>query len=138
MEGQDSLILNIKSLRKCFLQIPLNQPITVSVFFHRFEFIASCMFLFAISKIVLLIRSNSIVHEFISLTIALLLKFSLGSFRVLKVLLSGFISNRFTNTFFSKIRFPWILSCFSMLLLAFLYFEVMALVIIWSYFTFVN
>ena len=102
---------NTTNLHKCLLQILLNQSITVSVFLHRFKPIASRMFLFAVSKIALLICPNSFFAGFMSLTVGLLLKFSLWSFRVIKLLLSPFISNRFSTSLSLKIFFPSILIC---------------------------
>ena len=133
MEGQNSLMSNTTNLHKCLLRIPLNQSITVFVFLHWFKPIASRMFLFVVSKIALLIRPNSFSVGFMSLTVGFLLKFSLWSFRVIKLLFSPFTSNRFSTSLFYKICFPSTLIYFFLLLLAFLYFEVMALFIIWSY-----
>ena len=138
MEGQNSLMSNTTNLHKCLLRILLNQSITVSVFLHWFKPIASRMFLFVVSKIALLIRPNSFFAGFMSLTVGFLLKFSLWSFRVLKLLFSPFTSNRFSTSLFYKICFPSTLIYLFMLLLAFLYFEVMVLFIIWSYSAFVN
>ena len=94
---------NTTNSHKCLLRILLNQSITVSVFLHWFKPIASRMFLFAVSKIALLICPNSFFAGFMSLTVGLLLKFSLWSFRVIKLLLSPFISNRFSTSLFLKI-----------------------------------
>ena len=103
---------NTTNLHKCLLRIPLNQSSTVSVFLHWFRPIASRMLLFAASNIALLIRSNSFFAGFMSLTVGLLLKFSLWSFRVIKLLFSPFISNWFSTSLFFKICFPSILICF--------------------------
>ena len=103
---------NTTNLRKCLLRIPLNQSITVSVFPHWFKPIASRMFLFFVSQIALLIRPNSFFAGFMSLTVGLLLKFSLWSFRVIKLLFSSFISNRFSTSLLFKICFPSILIWF--------------------------
>ena len=138
MEGQNSFMSNTTNLHKCLLQIPLNQSITAFVFLHWFKPITSRMFLFVAPKIALLIRPNSFFAGFMSLNVGFLLKFSLWSFRVIKLLFSPFTSNRFSTSLFYKICFPSTLIYFFMLLLAFLYFEVMALFIIWSYSAFVN
>ena len=124
---------NMTNLRKCLLRKHLSQSITVSVFSHWFKPIASRLFLFAVSKTALLIRPNSLFAKFMSLTVGLLLKFSLWSFRVIKLLFSPFISNWFSTSLFFKICFPSILICFFMLLLTFLYFDVMPLFIRWLY-----
>ena len=129
---------NMTNLHRCLLWTPLNQSVTVSVFLDWFEPTASCMFLFAVSKIALLIHPNSLFTRFISLTVGLLLKFSLWPFRIIKLLFSPFIFNRFSTSLFFKIYFPSILIYFFVLLLAFLHFEVMALFITWSYSAFVN
>ena len=129
---------NTTNLHKCLLRILLNQSITVSVFLHWFKPIASRMFLFVVSKITFLVCLNSFFAGFMGLTIGLLFKFSLWSFRVTKLLFSLFISTRFRTSLFFRICFPSILICFLMVLMAFLYFEIMALFIIWSYFAFVN
>ena len=99
---------------------------TISVFLHWFKPIASWMFLFVVSKIALLICPNLFFAGFMSLTVGLLLKFSLWSFRVIKLLFSPSISNGFSTSLFLKIFFPSILICFFMLLPVFFYFKVMA------------
>ena len=129
---------NTTNLRKCLLRIPLSQSITVSVFLHWLKPIASRMVSFVVSRIALLIRPNSFFSGIMSLIVGLLLKFSLWPFRVIKLLFSPFTSNRFSTYLCFKIYFPSTLICFFMLLLAFLYFEVMAFFIIWSYSAFVN
>ena len=103
---------NTTNLHKCLLRIPLNQSITVSVFLHWFKPTASRMFLFVVSKIALLIRPNSFFAGFMSLIVGLLLKFSLWSFRVIKLLFSPLTSNRFSISLFFKIFFPSTLICF--------------------------
>ena len=117
---------------KCLLQILLNQSVTVSVFLYWFKFTASRMLLFAATKTALVILPF-VSAGFLSLTVRLLLKFSLWCFRIIKLLLASFISNRFCTSLLFKIRFPSISIFFSMLSMAFLYFEVMALFIIWLY-----
>ena len=97
---------NTTKLHKCLLRIPLNQWITVSVFLHWFKPIASRMFLFVVSKIALLIRPNSFLAGFMSLTVGLFLNFSLWSLGVMKLLFSPFTSNRFSTSLFFKICFP--------------------------------
>ena len=82
---------------------------TISVFLHWFKPIASWMFLFVVSKIALLICPNLFFAGFMSLTVGLLLKFSLWSFRVIKLLFSPSISNGFSNSLFLKIFSPSIL-----------------------------
>ena len=62
------------------MRIRLKQSITVSVCLHRFKPIVFRMFLFAVSKIALLIPLNSFFDWFMSLTVRFLLKFSLLSF----------------------------------------------------------
>ena len=104
---------------------------TISVFLHWFKPIASWMFLFVVSKIALLICPNLFFAGFMSLTVGLLLKFSLWSFRVIKLLFPPSISNGFSTSLFLKIFFPSILICFFMLLPVFFYFKVMAFFIIW-------
>ena len=105
---------NTTNLHKCLLRILLNQSITVSVFLHWFKPIASRMFLFAVSKIALLICPNSFFAGFMSLTVGLLLKFSLWSFRVIKLLFLPFISNRFStfSGFFSHQYWSASLCCY--------------------------
>ena len=100
------------NLDKCLSQIPLNQSITVSLFLHWFKSIASRTFLFTVSKIALLTRPNSFCAGFMSLVVGLLLKPFLWSFRVIKLLFSPFIFNRFSTSLFLKICFPSILICF--------------------------
>ena len=104
---------------------------TISVFLHWFKPIASWMFLFVVSKIALLICPNLFFAGFMSLTVGLLLKFSLWSFRVIKLLFSPYISNGFSTSLFLKIFFLSILICFFILLPVFFYFKVMAFFIIW-------
>ena len=129
---------NTTNLNKSLLRILLNQSVTVSVFLHSFKPIASRMFWFVVFKIALLICPNLFFARFMSLTVGLLLRFSLWSFRVIKLLFSPFISSRFSISLFLKFFFPSLLICFFMLLLVFLYFEVMVLFTIWSYSAFVN
>ena len=96
---------NTTKWHKCLLRILLNQSITVSVFLRWFKPVAFRMFLFVISKIALLICPNSFFARFMSLTVGLLLKLSLWSFRVIKLLFSPFTSNRFSTSLFLKIFF---------------------------------
>ena len=125
MEGWSYLISIMINLCKCLLRIPLNQSVTVFVFLHWFKFMASRIFLFAVSKFALLIRPIFFYMIFQSYQ---------------AVAPGGYfhISNQFSSSLLFKIRFPWILISFFMLLLVLLYFEVMALRIIWSYSNFVN
>ena len=81
---------NMTNLHKYLLRIPLNQSVTVSVVLHWFKPVASRMFLFAVSKIAMLIRPTFFFSRFMTLTAGLLLNFSLWSFRVIKLLLFNF------------------------------------------------
>ena len=99
---------NMTNLHKCLLRIPLSQSITITVFLHWFKPMAFRIFLFAVSKMALLMLPNSFLAGFTSLTVGLLLKFSLWSFRVIKV----FCTNRFSTSLFFKICFPSIRSVF--------------------------
>ena len=119
MDGWSSLMSNMMNLHKCLLRIPINQPITVSVFLHWFKPIASRMFLLASRmylKLPLLIRPNSFFARFMSLTVGLLSKFSLWSLWylwVVKLLFSPFIFNRLVSLYFlswlASLFFNWFL-----------------------------
>ena len=104
----NSLMSNMKNLWKRLFRIPLNQSIALSAFLYWFKLVTH-KFLFAISKIALLIRPNTFYAGFIRLTVGLLLKFSLMSFRVFKLLFSQFISSRFSTALLFKVRFQSIL-----------------------------
>ena len=123
MERWNSLMSNMMNLHKCLWSISFNKAITVSASLHWFKPIASSMLLFAVSKIALLIRSNSFFSGFMGHTVELFLNLSLRYFRVIKLLFSLFVSNRFSTSLFFKICSPSILVYFFILLLAFLYFE---------------
>ena len=99
---------NMTNLHKCLSRIPLSQSITISVFLHWFKPVAFRIFLFAVSKMALLMLPNSFLAGFMSLTVGLLLKVSLWSFRVIEV----FYTNRFSTSLFFKICFPSIRSGF--------------------------
>ena len=111
MEGNSSMS-NMTNLHRCLLRIPLKQPISVSVLLHWFKPITSRIFLFAVSKIALLIHPSKFLAGFINLNVGLLLKCYLWSFIVIKLLFSPFISNRFSASLYFKICFPSILICF--------------------------
>ena len=111
---------NTTNLHKCLLRILLNQSITVSVFLHWFKPIASRMFLFAVSKIALLICPNSFFAGFMSLIVGLSLKFSLWSFRVIKLLFSDrlvplYLSRFFFHQYWSVSLCSYWFSCISRL-----------------------
>ena len=115
---------NTTYLQNCLLRMLLEQSIIVSVFLHWFRPIAFRVFLFVVSKNALLIFPNSLFAGFNSLTVGLLLEFSLWPFRVTKLLFSRFISNRFSTSLFFKIGFPSILICFFYVVTCFLVFRV--------------
>ena len=110
---------NMTNLHKCLLRIPLSQSITITVFLHWFKPMAFRIFLFAVSKMALLMLPNSFLAGFTSLTVGLLLKFSLWSFRVIQV----FCTNRFSTSLFFKICFPSIRSGFFYVFAGFLVFQ---------------
>ena len=87
IDGQKSLISNIRNVYKCLLGMLLNQFITLSVFFHSFTFVSSDKVLFIFCNMCLLILPISFFAGFNNLAVGQFKTFSLWSFNVMKLLL---------------------------------------------------
>ena len=101
IDGQKSLISNVKIVYKCLLRMLFNQFITLSVFFHSFTFVSSDKDVFIFCNMCLLILPISFFAGFSNLVVGPFKKFSLWSFNMIKlpVLLISILSMTFISLF---------------------------------------